>query len=53
MEPQEQKPVVTTPATDQKPATRHFLFPNHGVTIEATSQEEAEKKLADLNKDTK
>lgn len=50
---EQEKPVVTTQATVQKPVTRHFLFPNNGVTIEATSREEAEKKLAELDKDNK
>lgn len=53
METQEQsKPIVTEPAAEKQFATTSYFFPNDGVTIEATSREEAEKKLAAL-KNTK
>lgn len=39
-------------AAAPKAATREYLFPYEGVTVEATSPEEAEAKLAAL-KETK
>lgn len=38
------------PATVETPAERDFFFPKHGKTVYATSQEEAQTKLADLLK---
>lgn len=34
--------------TERKARTRTFRFPLHGVSVEATTVEEANKKLSDL-----
>lgn len=36
-----------------KDSTRAYFFPNEGITVEASSQEEADAKLAELTNPTK
>lgn len=49
----EEKQAAPAPAAET-PTMREYFFPNHGKTVNATSQAEAESKLADLLKtDTK
>lgn len=45
------QPKTTTPSTPTETSMeRDYFFPTEGVTIKATSKEEAETKLVELSK---